>query len=248
MINYLILMAGAGSRFFEAGFIKPKPFIQISQNLSMIELACRTLRSDEHARYIFVCRNDHKQHGLVDILTSIAGDNDIELVMVDQLTEGAACSALLAKDFIDTNDELIIMNSDQVLDWSFEHFLKYMRQEKAQGGIPTFIPQDGEPKWSYAKLDTDKVSITEVQEKNAISQSATAGVYYFSSGKLFVQSAEEMIAKNDRVNNEFYVAPVYNYAIKSGNKILNYPIVGMYGTGTPEDLELYKQSNHYKLL
>jgi len=123
-----------------------------------------------------------------------------------------------------------------------------MRQEQVSGGIPTFIPQDGDPKWSYAGLAEDKVTITEVQEKKAISQSATAGVYYFSAGKIFVKAAEEMIANNDRVNNEFYVAPVYNYVINAGHRVINYPIVGMYGTGTPEDLELYKTTNHYRLL
>lgn len=245
MINYLILMAGKGTRFSEAGYNVPKPFIPITDKLLMIELACHTLSSDkEQCRYIFVCQEEHKKYSLENVLNGIAAGNECHIIYLTSVTEGAVCSALTAKELINTDDELIIMNSDQVLDWSYSHFLSYIRRENADAAIPTFIPVEGDPKWSYAKLSDDKKTIVEVREKVEISASATAGVYYYKTGASFVEASEAMIAANDRVNNEFYVAPTYNYLSSSSN-IINYPIAGMYGVGTPEDLEIFKKTRYY---
>ena len=83
--------------------------------------------------------------------------------------------------------------------------------------------------------------ITEIREKEVISENATVGIYYFNKGCDFVENAIDMIVRNERVNNEFYVAPVYNYAIKQGKKFGIYTIdkTQMHGTGTPEDLDKY---------
>ena len=104
------------------------------------------------------------------------------------------------------------------------------------GGILCF--EGTGPEWSYAKLDNDGY-VNEVAEKVQISNCATAGYYYWNRGSDFVKYAEQMIAANDRVNNEFYVAPVYNYAIKDGKHIVITHVDKVYELGTPEWLEQY---------
>jgi hypothetical protein len=104
------------------------------------------------------------------------------------------------------------------------------------GGILTF--KATHPKWSYAQLGDDGF-VSEVAEKKVISDNATVGLYYWRNGSEYVKYAEQMIAKNIRVNNEFYVCPVFNEAIQDGKKIKIKPVPGMWGIGTPEDLDYF---------
>ena len=94
------------------------------------------------------------------------------------------------------------------------------------------------PKWSFAKIDENGY-VTEVAEKNPISDIATVGVYFWKKGSDYVKYAEEMIKENIRVNNEFYVCPVFNEAIKDNKKIRTFDIEKMWGLGTPEDLNVF---------
>jgi dTDP-glucose pyrophosphorylase len=159
-----------------------------------------------------------------------------KIVSVTGVTEGAACTVLLAKESINNDEELIIANSDQWVNWNNQHFLSYLREKNADGGIVTFIATH--PKWSFVKINEEGL-VTEVAEKKPISNIATVGIYYFKKGSDFVQAAEQMISKDIRTNNEFYVAPVFNEMIASGKKILTYPIAEMRGLGTPEDLKRF---------
>jgi dTDP-glucose pyrophosphorylase len=127
-------------------------------------------------------------------------------------------------------------NSDQFIDWDSNEFLYKMNETGADGGIVTF--RSTHPKWSFAKID-DLGFVTEVAEKNPISDIATVGVYYWKRGSDYVKYAEQMIEKNKRVNNEFYVCPVFNEAIEGGSKIRIFEIEKMWGLGTPEDLEVF---------
>jgi dTDP-glucose pyrophosphorylase len=161
------------------------------------------------------------------------------------MTEGAACTALLAKELINNNEELIIANSDQWVNWNNQHFLTFLRDNNADGGIVTFYSTH--PKWSFIKLD-DEGKVTAVAEKKPISNIATVGIYYFKKGKYFVEAAEQMIKKNIRTNNEFYIAPAYNEMIQVNKKILNYPIAEMRGLGTPEDLSKFLENIDKKLI
>ena len=118
-------------------------------------------------------------------------------------------------------------------------FMYSMQETNADGGIVTF--KATHPKWSFAKIDKNGV-VTEVAEKNPISDNATVGYYYWKRGSDFVKYAEEMIEKNIRVNNEFYVCPVYNQAIEDGKTIRIAEAKSMWGLGTPEDLEYFLQN------
>lgn len=164
--------------------------------------------------------------------------------IVDGITQGAACSALLVKQAIDNDDPLLIANSDQLIDWptgSIDDFIARCRPY--DGGVVLF-ESDGNPKWSYASFDVELSRITRIAEKDPISKYATAGIYYWKRGRDFVRSAEQMIAKDIRTNGELYIAPTYNELIAEGADIMPYviPTSAMHGLGTPEDLEAYLAS------
>ncbi|BDL77480.1 hypothetical protein THJ020_16250 [Campylobacter jejuni] len=150
---------------------------------------------------------------------------------------------LYARKYINNDTPLMIANSDQIVDINIADFINDSFKRGLDGSILTFIDKEKNPKWSFAKLNNDLV--VEVKEKEAISEFATVGIYFFNKGKIFVESAIDMIIENDRVNNEFYTCPVYNYAIKSGAKIgiYNIDFSKMHGIGTPEDLEIFKAIN-----
>jgi HAD superfamily hydrolase (TIGR01509 family) len=231
-LNVLIPMAGAGSRFAQQGYTFPKPLIEVNGK-PMIEVVVDNLNIEAH--YIFLVQQEHyEKYNLKYLLNLIAPGCDI--VQIDGLTEGAACTTLLARDLINNNNPLVIANSDQYIEWNSNECMYAFSADQIDGGILTF--EAHHPKWSYAKLD-DNGFVSEVAEKQVISNNATCGVYYWKHGADYVRYAEQMISKNIRVNNEFYVCPVFNEAIGDGKKFRIKQIDRMWGIGTPEDLNYF---------
>ena len=231
-LNILIPMAGAGSRFRDAGYTFPKPLIEVDGK-PMIQLVVENLGID--ANFIFVVQKEHREKYNLDTLLNLIAPN-CKIVEVDVLTEGAACTALLAKEHIDNDNPLFFANSDQFVEWDSTEFMYKMNETDVDGGIVSF--RSTHPKWSFAKVD-DEGFVTEVAEKNPISDIATVGYYYWKNGSDFVNYAEKMIEEDVRVNGEFYVCPVFNQAIEGGKKIRTFDIPKMWGLGTPEDLKYY---------
>jgi beta-phosphoglucomutase-like phosphatase (HAD superfamily)/dTDP-glucose pyrophosphorylase len=231
-MNVLIPMAGNGSRFAQAGYTFPKPLIDVAGK-PMIQVVVDNLAID--ANYIFIVQKDHREKYNLDTLLNLIAPN-CKIVAVDSVTEGAACTTLLAKEFIDNDNPLVIANSDQFVEWSSSEFLYKMQEQNLDGGILSF--ESTHPKWSYAKVD-DNGFVVEVAEKNPISNIATVGIYYWKNGSDYVSFAEQMIEKNIRVNNEFYVCPVFNEAVQANKKIKTFNIDKMWGIGTPEDLNYF---------
>jgi len=234
-LNVLIPMAGAGSRFEQAGYTFPKPLIEV-KNKPMIQVVVDNLNIK--ANYIYIVQKKHREKYNLDTLLNLLTP-ECKIVEVDGLTEGAACTALLAKEFIDNDAPLFFANSDQFVEWDSNEFMYKMNETDADGGIVTF--EATHPKWSFAKID-DKGLVTEVAEKNPISNIATVGYYYWKHGSDFVKYAEQMIDKNIRVNNEFYVCPVFNEAVGDNKQIRTFNVEGMWGLGTPEDLKYYLEN------
>jgi HAD superfamily hydrolase (TIGR01509 family) len=231
-LNILIPMAGAGSRFEQAGYTFPKPLIEV-RNKPMIQVVVENLNIN--ANYIYIVQSKHRKSYNLDTLLNLITP-DCKIVEVDHLTEGAACTALLAKEYINNDAPLFFANSDQFVEWDSNEFMYKMNETKVDGGIVTF--EATHPKWSFAKLNEHGL-VTEVAEKNPISNVATVGFYYWKHGSDFVKYAEQMIAKNIRVNNEFYVCPVFNEAIQDQKQIRNFKVERMWGLGTPEDLKFF---------
>jgi HAD superfamily hydrolase (TIGR01509 family) len=233
-MNVLIPMAGAGSRFQKAGYTFPKPLIEVNGK-PMIQLVVENLNID--ARHIFVVQKEHyERYNLKHLLGLISPG--CEIVQVDGMTEGAACTTLLAKEFIDNNEPLVFANSDQFLDWDSNEFMYSMEADEVDGGMLTFTATH--PKWSFAKLNEEGF-VSEVAEKKPISDIATAGIYYWKHGSDYVKYAEQMIENDVRFNNEFYVCPVFNEALAAGKKIKTFHFDGMWGIGTPEDLDYFNK-------
>jgi dTDP-glucose pyrophosphorylase len=238
MLNIVIPMAGAGSRFAQAGYLDPKPLIPIC-GIPMIGLVIRNLAPKAPHRFIFVCQQAHlDQYNLAGQLSQWAPGSII--VPINGLTEGAACTVLAARQFIDTSAPLMIANSDQWVDFSIDDYLAAMNVRDLDGYIMTMKAND--PKWSFVGL-SEEGFVTKVVEKEVISDEATVGIYNFRQGKVFVSAANEMIASDLRVNGEFYVAPAYNVLISRGFQVGVHNIGsesnGMYGLGTPADLDLF---------
>ena len=235
MINIVIPMAGAGSRFAKAGYTKPKPFIDVLGKPMICHVLDNLNMPD--AKFILLARAEHynNEQKTVDWIKS---NYNVEFVLIDKLTEGAACTVLHAHRLINNDTPLLIANSDQIVDMEIADYIKDSEERNLDGSVLCF--EDNDKKWSYAKLDGNGF-ITEIKEKEVISDNATVGIYYFKRGRDFVENAIDMIVRNERVNNEFYVAPVYNYAINLGKKFGIYTIdkTQMHGTGTPEDLDKY---------
>jgi HAD superfamily hydrolase (TIGR01509 family) len=231
-MNILIPMAGAGSRFSSAGYTFPKPLIDV-HGKPMIHAVVENLNID--ATYIYIVQKSHyEKYNLQNVLNVITPN--CKIVQVDGITEGAACTTLLAKEFIDSDEQLLIANSDQWIQWDSSDFMYSMQGGLVDGGVVTF--KNTHPKWSYVSIN-DNGAITEIREKEVISDDATVGIYHWKKGSDYVKYAEQMISKNIRVNNEFYVAPVYNEAISDGKLIKPYVVEKMYGIGTPEDLTYF---------
>jgi len=234
-LSIVIPMAGQGSRFLKAGYSFPKPLIEVGQK-PMIQVVIESLGLK--GKFIFIVRKEHLiKYNLKNFLNILAPN--CEVITVDKLTEGAACTVLLAKKFIDNDKPLIISNSDQYIEWNSSETMYNFISKNVDGGILTFNAIH--PKWSYAKIDKNK-NVIEVAEKKVISNNATVGVYYWKKGKDFVKFTNKMIKKNIRVNNEFYVCPVFNEAIKEKKKIIISNVNSMWGLGTPEDLKYFQEN------
>jgi HAD superfamily hydrolase (TIGR01509 family) len=232
-LNVLIPMAGRGSRFATAGYTFPKPLIDV-RGKPMIQWVVENVGIK--ANYTFIAQEEHiEQYSLPSLLGLITSNPNV--VSVDGVTEGAACTALLARELIDNDKPLLILNSDQYLEWDPIHSLYQLENSNADGAIFTFY--NTHPKWSYVKRAPGTTDIVEVAEKKPISHDATCGVYWWRRGSDFVKYVEEMIAADDRTLGEFYICPAYNYAIKDGKKISAVPVRAMHGLGTPEDLNIF---------
>lgn len=234
-LNVLIPMAGAGSRFSQQGYTFPKPLIEVNGK-PMIQVVVENLNIDAH--YIFIVQREHyEQYNLKYLLNLIAPNCDI--VQIDGVTNGAATSTLMARKFIDNDNPLVIANSDQFVEWNSNECMYSFAADDIDGGIVTF--KATHPKWSYATIGNSGF-VTEVAEKKVISNNATVGIYYWKHGSDYVRYADDMINKDIRVNNEFYVCPVFNQAIQDGKKIKAKTIDKMWGIGTPEDLSYFLEN------
>lgn len=234
MINIVIPMAGAGSRFAKAGYEKPKPFIDVAGKPMIVRVLENLSYPD--ARYILIARKEHMEKEK-ELVKQIEKEFNAIFIPIDKLTEGTACTVLYARKYINNEEPLLIANSDQIVDMNISDFIDDCKDRDLDGSILTFIDEYKDPKWSFAKLDENNL-VTEVKEKVVISEYATVGIYLYSKGKDFINSSIDMIIENDRVNNEFYTCPTYNYAIKEDAKIgiYNIEFTQMHGIGTPDDL------------
>jgi NDP-sugar pyrophosphorylase family protein len=235
MLNIVIPMAGNGARFADAGYRDPKPLIPV-HGIPMIEVVINNLRPARPHRFIFICQERHdREFGIVSFLRFLEPTCDV--ICLTGITEGAACTVLTARSFIQSRAPLMIANCDQWIDFDVNRYLNAFDHRRYDGFTMTMSATA--PKWSFVTRN-DLGEVTGVVEKQVVSNEATVGIYNFAAGCDFVAGAEAMIAAGLRVNNEFYVAPVYSQLVSQGKRIGTLNIGadrdGMYGLGTPADL------------
>jgi NDP-sugar pyrophosphorylase family protein len=234
-INVLVPMAGEGSRFKQAGIDIPKPFISV-KGKPMINYALDNVKcADYIMNFILICRREHIEN-YPEHAEKLIERYDPEVLLVDKLTEGAACTTLIAKSFINKDDALFIINCDQFLEWDVKDF--YQNALKVDGCIVTL--ETNRADFSYARTN-ECGWVVETAEKKPISPHGTVGYYFWRRGADYVVAAESMIAQNIRVNNEFYVCPTYNEGIRAGLRVSIYDVKKMWCLGTPQDVENFER-------
>jgi dTDP-glucose pyrophosphorylase len=241
-VNVVMPIAGLGSRFTKIGIDTPKPIIDILGK-PMAKWAADSIPFAKPEDFIFIVRREHVEKYNLDKEIKKIFSEKCKVIVIDYVTEGAACTVLLAKEFIDNDNPLIVTDCDHFFISSSYFKYIYLPPKDLKGIIPVFHTQ--ETKWSFSKFGNDKI-ITQVAEKVPISEYGNIGAYYFAHGKDFVWAAENMINNNERVNNEFYVAPIYNQLIRRGDKIYAAICEYKHGLGTPEDVDAFKKENHLK--
>lgn len=232
-MNILIPAAGKGTRFL-GQHSTPKSMITVD-NEPMLVASAKSLKLQ--GRYIFIIRQNEYTKDLSDkLFTNFSG---CKIAVIDFDTDGAAETALIAKDFINNDDELIIANCDQILNWNEESMLKKVRRYDA--GLVCI--RDNDPKHSYARLNGYGL-VEEVVEKEVVSDLALTGIHYWKKGQYFVESAEQMLKENLRSKDEFYIGPTYTILAQQDKKIGVYMVNSheISFVGTPEDLEKYNAS------
>ena len=235
-MQILVPMAGEGSRFPKSKYPKPKPLIEID-NKPMIYHAVNTLGIN--GKYFFLVRNNEHSD---EILHNIKNNfTNYHIKFTDKLTKGPACSCLLFEDIINGNDELVIANCDQIMWWNSEQFLSAARNFTIDGLVVTYTCDT--KKNSFAQINREGF-VTQMKEKEVISNISLNGIHYWRKASYFFDSAKQMIKNNDTApNGEFYVAPTYNYMIAKGFNIgiHHIPNYQHHSVGVPEDLEKYKK-------
>lgn len=231
-VNLLIPMAGAGSRFVQQGFLDPKPLIQVLGK-PMVEWATDSfnfLEKLENYRFIFVVLHEHIEKFKIDEILKQQFGKDTVVITATGVLNGQSKSCLLAKPYINNQQKLFIYNCDTYMKSDVWDIIE---KQNPDGVIPCFEATN--PSYSYAKVDQHG-NVIEVAEKQAISNLATIGMYYFKHGADYVRAAEAQIEKNITYNNEFYVGPCYNEIIAVGKKIKVATVLEKWVIGTPEEM------------
>ncbi|MEM9075287.1 MAG: glycosyltransferase family 2 protein, partial [Myxococcota bacterium] len=230
-MKIVIPMAGRGSRFADVGVKTPKPLIDV-RGKPMYAWATESLPLDRATGLVFICLEEHLSGlGLREDIAERFGGLDPVVIPLDHVTEGQACTVLTAREHIG-DEGLMIFNADTFMKTSLGDHLA--RMEESVDGLFGVFRAPGD-KWSFERTD-DKGRVVETAEKKRISEWASTGLYHFTRGTDFVRHADAMIADDQRVNGEFYVAPVYNRMIDAGADIRIDVADEVWALGTPEDL------------
>lgn len=233
--NLLLPIAGKAQRFIDKGYVMPKPLI-MARDEQIIDLALKSVNVNKF-NLIFVVRLDHINNFAIDEILKQKFGNSIKIVVVDHITQGSVSTCLLAKEHIDNDMPLVIYTPDVCFEETESSVFDPDTLDKdIDGCLLTF--KANSDAHSYVQIDENGYAI-KTAEKEVISENAAVGVYYYKTGSMFVKYAEEMIEKNIRVKNEFYISPMYNLLIRDSKKITIKQVEKMHVLGTPEELEFF---------
>lgn len=254
-MKIVVPMAGKGSRFLDASnsnpeYKKPKPLINI-KGKPMVVWAVESLAKFqiEPKDLIFICRKDQEEEFKISqSLRQLFGE-EIKIILIDQITRGAAETVLKAMQYINSDEDIIVSDSDHYFDGSFLYNKVLTKDGETQGVIPVFKPPDKDPKWSFSLVEeADVITAVGEKDKELAEKGALANIggYYFTHGNMFVSEVEQAIKENDLTGDEgkkeFYVAPIYQRLINKGMKIVAAITPKVWGLGTPKDVEYFEKN------
>ena len=219
MLKIIIPLAGSSDLFINAGYHYPKPLIEINGK-TMIEMVVdNPSKIKRDHQFIFIIKEDdiNKFH-LDNTLRLICPG--CEIVKLKRDTKGVLCSVLMSIDKINSEDSLLILNGDQVLDIDFNLVDQFWKSEGAEAGIVTFTSVH--PRWSYARIENNEV--VQTAEKNPISNQSIAGSYYFKNASKFFNAAFNIIKNEVKYDDNYYISPVINQFVLNNEKTKNFTI------------------------
>lgn len=240
MLNILIPLAGKNLYFSEAEHPYPKPLIEFNGK-TMIEHVIKNFDSiTDEKKFIFIVNSEDCKKYHLDNVLNILTDHTCKIIKLNNETKGAACSAMMAVEFIDNNLPLIVSNADQLFDLEIQSVIDKFKQSDA--GVITF--ESIHPRWSYTRLDENSLVI-ETAEKRPISKNAIAGFYYFKKGSEFMNASSKMIKKDANLDGVYYISPILNELVLNNKKISEYKISNnKYHTFyTPSKIKEYERLN-----
>jgi len=249
MIN-LVPMAGEGKRFKDAGYTIPKPLVFVSGKPMIIQAINTMPQSD---KWIFICRKEHVENYKIDDILKREIPN-VNIITVDKTTEGQAVTCLLAKNLIDRKEPLFIGCCDAGMVWNKNKWETLIVDKSIDAVIWTFTKQFNliinSKAWGWVDVDGEENVVKRVSVKVPISDvpfndQAIIGNFWFKTGQLFIDMAEELIRRNIRVNNEFYVDSIPNVMLEHGKKVVTFVVDKYIGWGTPNDLKTYEYWEEY---
>lgn len=220
ILNIIIPIAGTSELFEKAGYIYPKPLIEINGK-PMIELVLENLLTiDMEKKFTFIIREEDSLNFHLDNTLRLLVP-DANVVTIKKPTQGALCSVLMSIDNIQSTDALLILNGDQLIDTDLDKVVRHFVKDEADAGVLTF--SSVHPRWSFARTDESN-RVVETAEKNPISKNAIAGFYYFSNAAMFIEAASNVLLKDTRVNDYFFISSAINEYVLMNKKVLNVSI------------------------
>jgi dTDP-glucose pyrophosphorylase len=234
--NILIPMAGLGSRFAKEGFKNIKPLIPLNGK-TFIEWSIDSVDfKNVETQFIFVILEEHREI-LEDHLKNVKPD--CMILSVPSLTRGAVETALTAEKYINNDIPLIITNSDQIFEWDKDKYIDYLTSTKTDADV--IVIEANTDKFSYIELNENGYGVR-LTEKEVISDKALVGIHYWRKGKYFVESGKELIRRDIRSKNEYYISLSYNMLIEKNIKLTSYMLSEnekYLSIGTPEQVYDY---------
>ncbi len=241
MRTFVIPMAGRGSRFIKEGFSEPKYMVKV-KGKTLFEYSINSLPLDLADKLVFICLKDHEVFNVSKLINDKANHSNIEIILLDEVTRGQAETVYLTRDRIGNTDELLIYNIDTCFKSSSIRNLLLDNKQKKDGILGAFIDKSNDDKWSFAKIDKGG-GVVKTTEKEKISNYALTGLYHFSESIDFFEIAKEWIEEEKTVQNEFYIAPMYNDLIKRGKKYVIDVVDTFVPLGTPEEVKSFASKN-----
>lgn len=230
-------VAGLGSRFATVGITKPKPLIKIGGK-PMVRWAAASIPFVNDGDFVFIVRQAHVDRFEIDDRLREIFSPSTDVIIIDSLTDGPACTARLAMETIDKSEPVIITDSDHYFQSEAYSALVSEEPTEIDGAIPVFESQN--EGLSYSAVNEER-QITRIKEKEPISAYANIGAYYFAAFGDFLTALERTEADDQRVNDEYYVAPTYNELIADGKTVVARECDTVWSLGTPESVERFER-------